>query len=119
MHPEDVRELVAAEFEDLEHLIGARPELGVSAVELDGTDIFITLNVETTAAADVPGDLMLALAGGKALLLPGAAGQGGQAIVFNMPQTVPLLGQTTTREFVLRIGCDGYNGRPPLAQLMR
>lgn len=120
MHPEVVRELVREQFEELERLLSDRPELDVSGVELDDTDIFITLSVETTTAAPVPPELMLELAGNKKLLLPGQPGHAGQAIVFGQQvQAVPLLGQTATRDLLLRVGCDGYNGRPPCGQLMR
>jgi hypothetical protein len=42
--------------------------------------------------------------------VPGAPG---------IPREVPLLGQKSERELLLRIGCDGFNGRPPLAELLR
>lgn len=117
MHPDDVRDLVADEFAGLERLVAERPELGVQALELQGLDIEITLSVETSAAAAVPPEVWINLGAGKTLLLPAAPGQA--QVVSNVPQTVPILGETTQREFVLRLGCDGYNGRPPLALLVR
>jgi hypothetical protein len=119
MHPEDVRELVADEFSQLERLVGERAELGVKGLELAETDVYVSLTVATSAAAAVPPEVLMNLGAGKTLLLPGTPGQGARAVVFNLPQSVPILGETTARELVLRLGCNGYNGRPPLAQLMR
>jgi hypothetical protein len=118
VHPDDVRDLVTDEFKGLERLVAERPELGVRALELEDTDVYVTLAVETSAAAAVPPDVLMSLGAGKTLLLPGLPGQA-QAVVFNVPQAVPILGETTQREFVVRLGCDGYNGRPPVALLVR
>jgi hypothetical protein len=116
VHPEDVRELVAAQFADLERMVEERPELRVKDAELDGTDIFLTIVVETNPAESLSPALALELAP-KKIFLPGAGGM--EARVYDFPQAVPLLGQKTARDLVLHIGCDGFNGRPPLAELLR
>lgn len=115
MHPEDVRELVAEQFAELERMVDERPELRVKRAELANTDIFLTIAIETNPAEPLPAALALELAP-KKLFLPGPGGM--QAHVFDFPQAVPRLGQKTARDLVLRVGCDGFNGRPPLAELL-
>lgn len=118
MHPDDVRELVAEQVADLERMLAERPELGVRGVEVDDTDVLVTIASQRTAAAEVPPQVALEIAGHKKLIIPGAGGQ--QNIhLFDIPREVPLLGQTTQGELLLRLGCDGYDGRPPLAELLR
>lgn len=116
MHPEDVRELVAEQFADLERMVEERPELRVKDAELDGTDIFVTIVVETNPAETVSPELALELAP-KKIFLPGAGGM--EARLYDFPQAVPLLGQKAARDLVLHVDCDGFNGRPPLAELLR
>lgn len=117
MHPDDVRDLVTDQFDELEQMVGDRPELGVTSMERAETDVFITFRVAHAAAAEVPAEVALSIAGEKKLIIPGPGGDVVQ--LFNVPQAVPLLGQVTEREFLVRIGCDGFNGRPPLAELLR
>ena len=118
MHPDDVRELVVEQVAELERLVAERPELGVKGVELEGTDVFLTVAVEHTASAAVPANVAVEIAGQKKLIVPGGPGQENQ-LLFDIPREVPLLGQKTERELLLRVGCDGFDGRPPLAELLR
>jgi len=118
VHPEDVRELVIEQVADLERLVADRPELGVQRIELEGTDIFVVVAVEHAASAAVPPNIAVEIAGQKKLIVPVGPGQESQ-LLFGIPREVPLLGQKTQRELLLRIGCDGFNGRPPLAELLR
>jgi len=60
----------------------------------------------------------LEIAGDKKLIVPAGPGRESQ-LLFGIPREVPLLGQKSERELLLRIGCDGFNGRPPLAELLR
>jgi hypothetical protein len=118
VHPEDVRELVAEQVADLERMLDERPELGVRHVELEDTDLFVTVAASHAASTEVPPELAVEIAGQKKLIIPGAAGQ--QSVhLLDIPREVPLLGQTSARELLLRLGCDGFNGRPPLAELLR
>ena len=118
MHPEDVRELVVEQVADLERLVADRPELGVKQIELEGTDVFVMVAVEHAASATVPPNIALEIAGDKKLIVPAGPGRESQ-LLFGIPREVPLLGQKTQRELLLRIGCDGFNGQPPLAELLR
>lgn len=115
MHPDDVRDLVADQVAELERMLDDRPELGVKRVELVETDVFVTVAVAHAPTAGVPPQLAAEIAGAKKLILPGAPGQE-QHLLLGIPREVPLLGQTTERELLLRIGCDGFNGHPPLAE---
>lgn len=99
-------------------MIAERPELQVQHAELDDLDIFLTVSVATNASAPITPEVALSLAGEKRLIVP--AGPGHEtALLFGVPQSVPLLGQKTVRDVLLRVGCDGFNGRPPLAELLR
>jgi len=124
MHPEDVRELVSEQFAELERMLDKRPELRVQHAALEDVDIFLNVTVETNASAQLtPGELQ-GLGGEKQLIIPsgvvpGAPGGGAMLLFVGIPQSVPLLGQKTTRDLLLRVGCDGFNGRPPLAELLR
>lgn len=118
MHPEDVGELVVEQVGDLECMLADRPELGVRRVELEGTDVFITIAAEHTASTELPPQLAVEIAGEKKLIIPGVGGQHSIHLP-DVPREVPLLGQTSERDLLLRLGCDGYNGRPPLAELLR
>jgi hypothetical protein len=118
VHPEDVRELVVEQVADLERLVADRPELGVKQIELEGTDVFVMVAVEHAASAIVPLNIALEIAGDKKLIVPAGPGRESQ-LLFGIPREVPLLGQKTQRELLLRIGCDGFNGHPPLAELLR
>lgn len=117
MHPDEVLELLDEQVRDLERMLDDRPELGVTSVQRADTDVFITLTVSHASAAPVPLEVALAVAGEKKLVIPGP---GGDVVrLYNVPTAVPLLGETTERELLLRIGCDGFNGRPPLAELLQ
>ena len=117
MHPDDVLDLLAGQVAELERMLESRPELGVMGLERADTDILITIGVEHTAAAPVPLEVALAVAGEKKLVVPGVGGD--VVTLFNVPTLVPILGQQTKRDLLLRVGCDGFDGRPPLAELLR
>ena len=117
MHPDDVRELVAEQVAELKRLLADRPELGVKSVERDDTDVYISIAVEHAASTAVPANVAVEIAGAKKLIVPGAGGP--EMFLFGMPREVPLLGQKTERELLLRLRCDGFNGRAPLAELLR
>ena len=119
MHPEDVEELVAEQVAELERMVEERPELGVKRVEFESPDLFVTVVVEHAASAEVPPNVAIEIAGQKKLIVPGAPGQAENQLLFGIPREVPLLGQKSERELLLRIGCDGFDGRPPLAELLR
>lgn len=119
MHPDDVREFVAACYGELRASIDDSPELGVKATELDGTDIYIVIGVGHAAATPVDPALARELAGDKRVLIPIGPGQY-QELVFGAPASfVPDLGNLIERELLLHVGCDDFDGKPPLAELLR
>lgn len=117
MHPDDVRDYVAACYEDFCGLLADHPELGVKSTELDGTDIYVVISVAQSAATTVDPALARELAGGKTLMIAVAPGQY-QEIVYGA-QLVPDLSQFVERELLLRVRCDDFDGKPPLAELLR
>jgi hypothetical protein len=119
VHPDDVRDLLIEQVAELNRMLDDRSELGVKGMEHVDTDVFITIGVDHAAAAPVPLEVALELAGEKKLLVAGAGGQIVNQVLFNVPTAVPLLGEKTERDLLLRVGCDGFNGRPPLAELLR
>ena len=117
MHPDDVREFVAASYEELVVVLAEVPELGVKSTELEDTDIYVLLAVEHSAAAAVDINLARELAGAKKLIVPAGPGQFHE-VIFGA-QFVPLLGQSVEHELLLRVRCDDFDGKPPLAELLR
>lgn len=116
MHPDDVRDFVADGYAELCALLEEHDELGVTGTELDGVDIYISLTVGQ-AAATVVDPALASQIGAKSLLIAVAPGQYEQR-VYASP-VVPDLGRLTTRELLLRIRCDDFDGKPPLAELLR
>jgi hypothetical protein len=116
VHPEDVRELLVEQVAEFNRMLGDLPLLGVNTVEFVGTDLLITQTVAHTAVAVVPPELALQLSGSKTLLIAAPGGVVQQVFV---PQNVPDLSQITSHELLLRVGCDDFDGQPPLAELLR
>jgi hypothetical protein len=117
MHPEDVRDFVTDCYGDFCEAVAEHPELGVKSTELDGTDIYVLLGVGHAGSTAVDPALARELAGDKKLLIPLGPGQY-QEIVFGAPQ-VPDLSQLVERDLLLRVRCDDFDGKPPLAELLR
>jgi hypothetical protein len=118
MHPEDVQELLVEQVAELKRMLGDLSELDVNTVELVGTDILISQTVAHTAVTDVPPALALQLSGAKTLLIAAPGGGVVQQVV-SVPQKVPDLSRITSDELLLRVGCDDFDGQPPLAELLR
>ena len=117
MHPDDVREYVTACYEELCRELPDHPELGVKSTELDDTDIYVLIGVDHSAATAVDPSLARELAGDKKLIIAVAPGQY-QEIVYGA-QFVPDLSQVVERDLLLRVRCDDFDGKPPLAELLR
>lgn len=117
MHPDDVREFVAVCYDDLRASIDQHPEFGVKSSEFDCTDIYVLISVGHAAAAPVDLALARELSGNKTLLIAVGPGQYEERI-FGTP-VVPDLGNLTERELLLHIGCDDFDSKPPLADLLR
>lgn len=116
MHPDDVREYVSVCYGELETQLAERPDLGVKSLALDDVDIYILIGVEHRAAVSVDPRIAIELAG-KHVAVP--IGPGQFQVLAPLVQQVPDLGKPIERELLLRIGCDNYDGTPPLAELVR
>lgn len=103
MHPEDVAEFVAGSVGILAQKLQQNPELG-GAPDLEGTKLYIPfLKLERT---------LVKHSVGTGLVLPGGSG-------VSMVHQVPLLGRPpTTRELILNLDLDDYDGQPPTAELL-
>ena len=104
MHPDDVAELVGAEFADFQRALAASDlPVGVAAL-VAPTRIEIEFTAQQQESELVP----------QGLIVPGAGvGEFQQAAV-----RVPLLGRSRPRELVLAVGCDNWDGAPPEAELL-
>lgn len=104
MHPDDVAELVAAEFADFERAL-TESDLPVSRA---------TLVTPTRIEIDFTAQQQESELVGQGLILPGGGlGQFQQAAV-----RVPLVGRSRPRELLLAAGCDNWDGAPPEAELL-
>lgn len=115
MHPEDVRDFVAECYSELCAALTRTSELGVTKTELDDVDIYIAMTVGQAATTPIDPALASQI-GVKTLLVAVAPGQYEQR-VYGTP-VVPDLGQLAQRELLLRVGCDDFDGQPPLAELL-
>lgn len=104
MHPDDVADYVQASVEELSRQLNRYPGL-VKTLALEArTSLFITFEKteRPTIQAAVP----------SRILLPGGAG-------IAMQYQVPDLAATPiTRDLILHIGLDDYDGDPPTADLL-
>ena len=103
MHPEDVAEFVADSVEVLADKLRQQPDLGGPPV-LEGTKLYVPfLKLERELVRHTVD---------TGLVLPGGRG-------VSMVHQVPLLGQApTTRELVLHLDLEDYDGQPPTAELL-
>jgi hypothetical protein len=117
VHPDDVCDFVADCYAELGAVLEERLELGVKSTELDDTDIYVLMGVGHAAATAVDPGLARQLAGDKKLLIAVGPGQY-QELIFGAP-VVPDLSRIVERELLLRVRCDDFDGKPPLAELLR
>ena len=104
MHPDDVAELVRSEFADLEAGLAAS-ELPAGQARLPNpTRIEVNFTARQREAEAV----------GTGLITPGALPGQFQQTGYR----VPLLGRVRTRELVLSVGCENWDGTPPTAELL-
>lgn len=116
MHPDDVRDYVAACYGELQQQLAKRADLGVKSTELDVVDIYVVIAVKHRAAVAVDPQIAVALAGNQVAV---PIGPGQFQLLGPLVQQVPDLGKPVERELLLRIGCDNFDGTPPLAEFLR
>lgn len=105
MHPADVAEYVAGEFDELVRRLAVRPELtsGPALLE-DDVKLYIPFAFEARPVVDMP-------------MPSGLLGPGGQPMaVLNRGV---LLGQRSTRQLLLNMDLSDYDAQPPTAELLR
>lgn len=119
MHPDDVREYVEKSVGELKRMIDERPELAVTAIELTDTDLFIAVGLTQHAPVAVDKNVGAAIGVVKTILVPAGPGQYVERPVGRPVVAVPEVGETIDRELVLYLHCGDFDGKPPLAELLR
>lgn len=105
MHPADVSDLLTEEVAELQTQLGNRGDLQVRAVDRAGpAEVRVTVCVSTRKSETVTVQSRLVGPDGNQLLA--------------RQMRVPLLGATTTRDLVLRVKCDDWDGQPPEIDLL-
>lgn len=118
MHPDDVRQFVQESVGELERMLAERPELDVSALSLEGFDLYLALELTQHVPVALNKDLGVEIGVVRTILLPVGPGQFVERPLGPAVIAVPDVGQSVARKLVVRFGCDGFDGQPPLAELL-
>jgi hypothetical protein len=115
LHPEDVAEFIEASVEDLRarHAL-LEDALGVQDLVLEGTDLYIPLSLRHHPRVALSAELARELGSAQSILVAVGPLQAIQQTAY-----VPDLGASSQRELILQMGLDDYDGKPPLAMLLR